>query len=74
MSDITLYPPRNLPASPEDIWGGSQNTALGAYQPQNGAQPQPLKPNAVTQFREERLYLVPSSTGQLRILASGQVS
>ena len=41
MSDITLYPPRNLPASPEDIWGGSQNTALGAYQPQNGAQPQP---------------------------------
>lgn len=43
MSDITLYPPRNLPASPEDIWGGSQNTALGAYQPQNGAQPQPLK-------------------------------
>jgi len=44
MSDITLYPPRNLPASPEDIWGGSQNTALGAYQPQNGQpQPQPLK-------------------------------
>src|SRR2546421_5667603 len=44
MSDITLYPPRNLPASPEDIWGQSQNTALGAYQPQNGQQqPQPLK-------------------------------
>src|SRR3954470_17422493 len=42
--DITLYPPRNLPASPEDIWGQSQSTGLGAYQPQNGQnQPQPLK-------------------------------
>ncbi len=42
--DITLYPPRNLPASAEDLWGQSQpSSALGHYQPQNAQQPQPLK-------------------------------
>src|SRR5262245_56665012 len=41
--DMTLHSARNLPASPEDLWGQAQpTTALGAYQPQN-AQPQPLK-------------------------------
>jgi len=39
--DITLYPQRNLPAAPEDLWGQPNGNALGAYQPQN--QPQPLK-------------------------------
>lgn len=40
--DITLFPPRNLPAAPEDLWGQPQQNAMGPYQPQN-AQPQPLK-------------------------------
>src|SRR4051794_6534117 len=40
--DITLYPQRNLPAAPEDLWGNPQSSAMGAYQPQN-QQSQPLK-------------------------------
>lgn len=42
--DITLAPNRNMPVRPEDVWSGQgATTTLGAYQPQNAGNQQPLK-------------------------------